>query len=54
MNANELRATLKQSSWNVTPSAEAQVTKLNKQKYRREKRLAQAEDEFHYSPQDNS
>ena len=54
MNANEFRATLKQSGWNVTPSAEAQVTKLKKQKYRREKRLAQAVEEFINSPQDNS
>ena len=54
MNANELQATLKQSRWNTTPSAEARVTKLKRQKYRREKRFAQGEEELNNSLQDNS
>ena len=29
MNANDLRATLKEGLWNIEPTAEAQVTKLN-------------------------
>ena len=52
MNANELRATLKQSSWNITPSAEAQVTKLTEAKYYRE--LAQVGEEFNNSFRNNS
>ena len=41
MNENELRATLKEGHWSTIPTAEAQITKMKKQKYRREK----AEDE---------
>ena len=29
MNANDLRATLKEGLWNIEPTADAQVTKLN-------------------------
>ena len=55
MNGNELRATLKEGHWSTIPTAEAQITKMKKQKYRREKaeerRLAEehvsaGEDEF--------
>ena len=55
MNENELRATLKEGHWSTIPTAEAQITKMKKQKYCREKaeerRLAEehmsaGEDEF--------
>ena len=37
MNGNELRATLKEGHWSTIPTEEAQITKMKKQKYRREK-----------------
>ena len=55
MNGKELRTTLKEGHWSTIPTAEAQITKMKKQKYRREKaeerRLAEehvsaGEDEF--------
>ena len=55
MNGNELRATLKEGHWSTILTADAQITKMKKQKYRREKaeerRLAEehmsaGEDEF--------
>ena len=39
---SELRATLKTGVWNTIPSPEAQMVKLMKQKYRRERRLLEA------------
>ena len=37
MNGNELRATLQKGHWSTVPTEEAQITKMKKQKHRREK-----------------
>ena len=44
MNSSELRHTLKTGVWNTVPSPEAQLIKLMKQKYRRERRIREAEE----------
>jgi hypothetical protein len=44
MNSSELRSTLKTGVWNTVPSPEAQLIKLMKQKYRRERRIREAEE----------
>jgi hypothetical protein len=44
MKSSELRRTLETGVWNTVPSPEAQLIKLMKPKYRRERRIREAEE----------